>query len=43
MYLCEKNIDKIYVIVCLYVDGMLILDNNDHMIKSIMKMLTKQV
>jgi hypothetical protein len=34
-----KNIDKGYVIVCLYVDNMLILGNNNHMIKSIKKML----
>jgi ribosomal protein L14E/L6E/L27E len=35
-----KNIDKGYVIVCLYVDNMLILGNNNRMIKSIKKMLT---
>lgn len=35
-----KNTNKCYAIICLYMDDMLILGNNDHMIKSIMKMLT---
>jgi hypothetical protein len=38
-----KNIDKSHVIVCLYVEYMLILVNNDHMIKSTKKMLIKRV
>jgi hypothetical protein len=38
-----KNTDKSYVIVCLYVEYMLILVNNDHMIKSTKKMLIKRV
>jgi hypothetical protein len=33
-----KNKDKVYVIIFLCMDDMLILDNNDHMIMSIMKM-----
>jgi len=33
---------KIYVIVCLYMCDMLILDNNNHMIKSIKKILTNK-
>jgi hypothetical protein len=33
---------KIYIIVCIYVDGMLILDNNDHMIKFTKKMLNNK-
>jgi len=37
-----KNTDKFYVIACLYLDNMLILDSNDHMIKFIKKMLTKK-
>ena len=37
-----KNTDKIYVIICLYVDDMLILDNNDHLIKSTNKILTNK-
>ena len=37
-----KNTDKFYVIACLYLDDILILDNNDHMIKSIKKMLTNK-
>jgi len=28
-----KNIDKCYIIICLYIDDMLILVNNYHMIK----------
>jgi len=38
-----KNTDKSYVIVYLYVEYMLILVNNDHMIKSTKKMLIKRV
>jgi hypothetical protein len=34
-----KNTYKGYVIVCIYMDDMLILENNDHMIKSTKKML----
>jgi hypothetical protein len=34
-----KNTYKGYVIVCLYMDDMLILENNNHMIKSTKKML----
>jgi hypothetical protein len=41
-YICMKNTYKIYVIICLYVDDMLILDNNDHLIKSTNKILTKK-
>ena len=32
-----QNIDKYYIIVCLYMNDMLILDNNDYMIKSTKK------
>jgi hypothetical protein len=35
----KKNINKSYVIVCFYVDYILILDKNDHMIKSTKKIL----
>jgi hypothetical protein len=41
-YIYMKNTDKIYVIICLYVDDMLILDNNDHIIKSTKKILTNK-
>jgi hypothetical protein len=34
-----KNTDKYYVIICFYIDDMLILDSNDHMIKSTKKLL----
>ena len=34
-----KNTDKGYVIVCLYVDDMLIIGNNNDMIKTTKKML----
>ena len=34
--------DKNYFIVYLYVDGMFILNNNDHMIKSTKKILAKK-
>ena len=37
-----KNIDNGYVIVCLYVDDMLIIGSNSQMIKSIKKMLSKR-
>jgi hypothetical protein len=37
-----KNINKNYVIVYLYIDDMLILDSNDHIIKSIMKILNNK-
>ena len=37
-----KNINKDYVIICLYVDDMLILANNEHMIKSTKKVLTNK-
>jgi len=37
-----KNTNKSYVIVCIYVDDILILDNNDWMIKSIKKILTNK-
>ena len=37
-----KNTNKSYIIVYLFVDEMLILSNNDHMIKSTKKMLTKK-
>jgi hypothetical protein len=37
-----KNTDKGYVIVCLYIDDMLILGNNDHIIKSTKKILTNK-
>ena len=36
-----KNIDNGYVIVCLYVDDMLIIGSNSQMIKSTKKMLSK--
>jgi hypothetical protein len=38
-----KNTDKCYVIVYLYVDDMFILDSNDHMIKSNIKMSSYQL
>jgi len=38
-----RNTDKIYVIICLYMDDMLILDSNDHMIKSTRKMLNNKL
>jgi len=41
-YIYMKNTYKIDVIICLYVDDMLILDNNDHIIKSTNKILTKK-
>lgn len=41
MCLCEKHI-KIYVNIYIYVDGMLILDNNDHVIKFTKKMLNNK-
>jgi len=34
-----KNTDKYYVIICFYIDDMLILESNDHMIKSTKKLL----
>ena len=36
-----KNTDKGYVIVCLYVDDMLIIGSNNDMIKTTKKMLNK--
>ena len=36
-YVYVKNIYKDYIIVCLYVDDMLILGNENHMVKSIKK------
>jgi putative ribosome biogenesis GTPase RsgA len=41
-YIYMINTYKIDVIICLYVDDMLILDNNDHIIKSTNKILTKK-
>jgi len=41
-YVYVKNIYKGHVIICLYVDNILILDSNDHMIKSTKKMLTNK-
>ena len=38
-----RNTNKSYVIVCLYVDDMLALGSNDHMIKSTRKMLTNKL
>ena len=38
-----KNTDKGYVIVYLYMEYMLIVASNDHMIKSTKNMLTKHV
>jgi hypothetical protein len=32
-----KNTDKSYVIVCIYVDDMLVLGNNDHIISLLRK------
>ena len=37
----SKNTDKGYVIICLYVDDMLIIDSNNDMIKTTNKMLNK--
>jgi hypothetical protein len=37
-----KNIDKCYIIICLYIDDMLILVNNYHMIKSTKKIWTNK-
>jgi len=37
-----KNTYKGYVIVCLYIDDILILGNNDHIIKSTKKILTNK-
>jgi hypothetical protein len=37
-----KNTYKGYVIVCLFIDDMLILGNNDHIIKSTKKILTNK-
>jgi hypothetical protein len=37
-----KNTYKGYVIVCFYIDDMLILGNNDHIIKSTKKILTNK-
>jgi hypothetical protein len=34
-----KNTDKYYVIICFYMNDMLILDSNDHMIKFTKKLL----
>jgi len=39
-YAYVKNTDKNYVIVCLYIDDILILAINDYMIKSTKKILT---
>jgi hypothetical protein len=41
-YVYVKNIYKDYVIVCLYVDDMLILGNENHMVKSIKNILIKK-
>ena len=41
-YVYVKSTDKGYVIVCLYVDGMLIIGSNNDMIKSTKKMLNKK-
>jgi hypothetical protein len=38
----KKNTNKGCVIICLYMDHMLILSNNDHMIKSTKKVLTNK-
>jgi hypothetical protein len=40
-YIYVKNTDKYYIIICLYMDDMLILGSNGHMIKSTKKILTK--
>lgn len=37
-----KNTNKYYVIVCFFIDDMLILSSNDCMIKSTNKMLTNK-
>jgi hypothetical protein len=37
-----KNTNKGYVIICIYIDDMLILDSNVHMIKSTKKILTNK-
>jgi len=39
-YAYVKNTDESYVIVCLYIDDILILGSNDYMIKSTKKILT---
>ena len=41
-YVDIKNTNKSYIIVCLFVDYMLILNKNDHMIKFTKKILTKK-
>ena len=41
-YVYVKSTDKGYVIVCLYVDDMLIIGNNHEMIMTTKKMLNKQ-
>jgi hypothetical protein len=41
-YIYIKNKDKVYVIIFLYMDDMLILDSNDHMTMSIMNLLTNK-
>jgi uncharacterized protein YfaA (DUF2138 family) len=42
VYMKKKNTNKGCVIICLYMDHMLILSNNDHMIKSTKKVLTNK-
>jgi len=41
-YIYMKNINKYCVIICLFMDDMLILDNNDYMINFTKKMLTNK-
>jgi hypothetical protein len=39
MCLSKKNINITYIIVCLYIDDILILDGNTNIMKTIKKML----
>jgi hypothetical protein len=41
-YVYVRNINKCYVIVYLYMDDLLILDNNEYMTKSTKKILTNK-
>jgi hypothetical protein len=41
-FIYVKHTNKIYIIVYLYMNEMLILDNNDHKIKCTMKILTSK-
>jgi hypothetical protein len=41
-YIYMKNVNKYCVIICLFMDDMLILDNNDYMINFTNKILTNK-